>query len=94
MFQGNGYRIIETKEEFLKDWNTSWKRYDHAVMPDDFSLDKTTFPMALYYYEPWDYHCCGNWAYVSLEKAAAEILKTYQENIDYFTERVQKLKQF
>lgn len=93
MFKGNGYRIIETKEEFLKDWSASWGRYDNAIMPRTFSLDKAIFPMALYYYDSCDPHFCGSWGYVSLEKATAEILKAYQEKIDYLTERFQKLKQ-
>lgn len=94
MFDAKCYRIIETKEEFLEDWNSTFKRYDHAVMPTNFSIDKATFPMALKYCSSWDSHCCGSWFFVSIEEARENILKIYQDRISYLLQQQAKLIKF
>lgn len=94
MFKMNGYRIVETKEEFEKEWKPSWRRYDGFEMPGGFSLEKATFPMALHhnYNADYDPYSCGSWSYAPLEMAIVEITKAYEEEIEYFTKRIQQIK--
>ena len=94
MFKANGYYIIESKEEFLKNWDASWKRYDNAVMPYGFDVETATFPMALVYCESWDAHFCGSWDYQDVAETKEIILKAYQEEIDFFIKKKFELNQF
>ena len=89
MFSMKGYRIVETKEEFLKKWSPTWWRYDNKLMPGNFSIDTATFPMALHYIEDWEH-----WSYYPFEETKNIILEAYQEKIDFFTKRIQELKLF
>ena len=91
MFKMNGYRIIETKEEFLSDWNPTFERYDGAVMPIRFDIDKATFPLAVEYHESWDNHFCGSWFIVPIEEARENILAAYREHIAHLMEQEAKL---
>ena len=92
MFKSTNYRIIETKEEFLIDWNERCGRYNYAMMPSSFNIDEASFPLALYFSESYDPHCCGSWSIEPLEEAKAIILKAYKDNIDYFTKKLEQLK--
>lgn len=94
MFKANGYRIIETKEEFLEEWNARWERYNSAVMPYSFNLDKATFPIALRYWESFDPRCCGSWSIEPLEETKAIILQAYQDKVNHFTNKIEQLKNF
>lgn len=74
------YMVIESKEEFDKNYNSRWER----LCGDSFQCDpeKNVYPLYLRYCESWDPRCCGD--YVLTEKSAVEehlqsMIKSYQD---------------
>ena len=94
MFATKTYRIIESKEEFLKEWNGAWRRYARAAMPRDFDVDTATFPLALGYRESFDERSCGDWDIKPLEEVRANILQAYKEEMEYLMKRTKDLEGF
>ena len=61
--------IIENKEEFLAEYNKELRRFQHAMVEDDFDIETEPLPVALKYVSPFDTHCCGNLYRLDLEEA-------------------------
>lgn len=91
MFKADNYRIVETKEEFMKGWKEFSQRYDYGAMPMGFSLDTATFPLGLKYHESIDPHSCGDWIVIDVDTARNEIARLYQEEIDYYAVKLNQL---
>lgn len=90
MFNANNFRIIETKEEFLKDYNPENKVYDRigVMMPQSFNVDEVNFPIAMKYVDSWDAHFRGYWYVTPMEEALENIKKEYQKQINYYTNKM------
>ena len=94
MFRANGYCIVETKEDFLENWDSRWERWRGQAMPRDFDIETATFPMALIYCESFDSHCCGSYSFTSMEKAISVILTEYDNMIKNITNEKNLLETF
>lgn len=94
MFRANGYNIIETKEEFLSDWNPKTQRWNYNAMPQEFDVNTATFPIALKYIEPWDSHCCGTYIIVPIKEAVSYILTEYDSMLKNITNKKKALERF
>ena len=91
MFSGNKYRIIETMEEFLQDWDSTTKSYDNGTMPTNFSLEKNSFPLALKWTEGY-FYWSGDWEYCSIEECISKITERYEDEIKFYSEKLEKIK--
>lgn len=94
MFRANGYCIVETKKDFLENWDSRWQRWRGQTMPRDFDVETATFPMALIYCESFDSHCCGSYSFTSMEKAISVILTEYDNIIKSITNEKNLLETF
>lgn len=92
MFTAYPYRIVETKEEFVKHWKPEWNRYRGAALPKDINYnDPAIFPLALRYNEPWEPGECGTWSIAPLEDAVQIIYEAYNEDFKRLTEQKERL---
>ena len=94
MFRANGYCIVETKEEFLENWDSRWNRWRYQAMPRDFDIETATFPMALIYCESFDSHSCGTYYFTPMEEAISVILTEYDNIIKNITSEKNLLETF
>jgi hypothetical protein len=92
MLLGNGYYIVETKEEFMSRWDSSCNRFNYNAMPYDFDIELASFPLALRFQDSFDPHFCDNYIIVPMAEAYDNILKAYEEEITRLTASREKLK--
>jgi hypothetical protein len=95
MFISGYYRIVETKEEYLKDYSESWNRYDGGLPPFSISeIDTITFPIGLHYSASDDGHFCGSWWMYPAEEIKEKIIQSHREVIECYTQRIKRLENF
>lgn len=93
MIKYGDYRIVETKEEYLKDWDSNWERYDGGLSPFYISeIDKITFPIGLHYSSSWDPRCCGDWYMFPVEEIKAKIIQSCQDEIECLVNKIRRIE--
>lgn len=81
----NDKAMVENEEDFEKNWDSRWERFDRAVLYvgdigeiTNANKDLLTFPLYLGYNAPWDAHCCGTYRLSNKE----QFEKAVREKID------------
>lgn len=92
MLVGNGYYIVETKEEFISRWSPNGNRFNYNAMPYGFNPELASFPLALRFQDSFDPHFCGCYTIVPMAEAYDNILKACEEEIAHLMASREKLK--
>ena len=95
----NNLVMVENKEDFEKNWDESWERLDHSTLfikgigyIDNENKSQLTFPLFLYYAEPWDSHCVGTYRLSTKEDFASALQVSMNELEVSYTKRKELLK--
>lgn len=82
MISVNDNIIVESREEFEKYLHPFDKdRFDGAILPADFDIEKVSFPLALRYCYPYNPGFVGSWTVVNLDKAKKEMAKMLKKKL-------------
>ena len=92
MFDICCYRIVETKEEFLKDWDKWRWEYDGSDMEwPSFNPETATFPLPLLRYR--GFGPITGWTVRPFEEVKTTILQAYREyDEEYYAEKIKRLE--